>query len=672
MQANVIVYDRDMRKVAYLENAFDIGYETPINSLWTAQFSLPATDEKNNECKPLYHVELFDGNERIELFRIIPNTATRSADGQKVTYQCEHVLATLLDDVLFQFHTIGNTGVYTSDVLAYVLSKQSIQRWKLGSVDFTRQFEYNWENENLLAALFSVPKVFDQDYMWTFDTSLYPWSINLVEPLSDVQAYIRYGVNMQGITKTEDPTDLCTRLYCLGYGEGVNQLTISDVNGGSPYLDADTQAQYGVVSRIFVDRRFQSPETLKARCETLLEGLKHPRVTYTVSASELYSLTRDPIDKFRVGHKVRVKDSELGVDITARVVNVRKSNVLGAPGDVQLEIANKPQNIAGSIADIADRQRINEVYAQGATNFDSHDFADNCDPTHPAILRFWVPQETARINKVRLSYQSEAFRAYSRSIEAAPSTTSGPSSRETTASGGQTTSGPSSTSTTASGGQTTSGPSSTSTTASGGTPTSGPSTRETTANAGSSVPSTRTNHWTLSPPEFLPADFMNMAGDPPHVHSMFSVAHTHQIDIPPHTHEMDHFHIMGPHVHGMDHTHNIGPHVHGMDHTHQIGSHTHGMDHTHHISSHSHGIQYGIFQGPMPTVVTVKVDGNVVPSVSANEDDIDIVPYLAKDAEGKITRGAWHTVEVIPNNLGRIVANVNSQIFVQSRGGGDY
>lgn len=91
------------------------------------------------------------------------------------TYQLEHVLATLVDDVLFRYHQIGNIGVYTDEVLEYILSHQEIQRWKLGQVDFDRQFEYKWENENLLAALFSVPKPFVDPYLFTWDTTRYPY-----------------------------------------------------------------------------------------------------------------------------------------------------------------------------------------------------------------------------------------------------------------------------------------------------------------------------------------------------------------------------------------------------------------------------------------------------------------------------------------------------------------
>jgi phage minor structural protein len=690
MSIPVKIYNQQMQLVAVLDNAFAVGYEMPLNNLWRASFSLPADDPKNAECRPLYYVEIFDGDERIDLFRIVPHAAQRDSSGQTITYQCEHVLATLLDDVMFQFHQIGNLGVYTRDVLEYILDKQLTPRWQLGTVSFARQFEYSWENENLLAALFSVPKPFVEEYMWTWDTSVYPWTLNLVEqPAIENDpnvTYIRYGHNMREIEREIDPTTLCTRLYCLGFGEGVNQLTIAEVNGGVPYLDADTQAQYGIISKIWVDRRFEHPETLKARGEALLEELKHPRITYRAKAADL------GLQRFRTGSHVIVKDEELGIDITARVVNVRKPDITGAPGDIEIEIANRPLDIAGSIAELADRQRINEVYAQGATNFDSHDFADNCDPDHPAIMRFWVPEETVRINKVRLSFRVEPFRSYERAIEAAPATTSGPSTRQTTAAGGQTTSGPSSRTTTAAGGQTTSGPSSRTTTAAGGQTTSGPSSKTTTEQTSTY---NTTYYGGLYPQQNYDPDYTtSTVGDHNHgippgtqlavagggyvvwspsgAHNHMLGYHYHEFWGEPHVHGMDHTHEIAPHVHEMDHTHEIAPHVHEMDHTHEIAPHVHDMDHTHTIPAHTHDIEYGIFEGPTPTAVTVRVDGNVVPGLGTSADEVDIIPYLAKDSGGKIQRGTWHTIEIAPNSLGRIVATVLTQIFVQSRGGGNY
>ncbi|WP_340014641.1 phage tail protein [Paenibacillus sp. FSL K6-1318] len=627
--AYVTVYDLQMRKVAYLENAFDVSYEAPMNALWTASFSLPADDTKNSECQPLYFVEIHDGDERLELFRILPSQTRRGSDGATITYTCEHVLATLLDDVLFLYHTVGNLGVYTRDVIQYILSKQIVKRWQLGTVQFDRQFEYNWENENLLGALFSIPQPFPDEYMWTFDTTVYPWKLNLIKPSEQEEAYIRYGVNLQGISRTVDPSKVSTRIFGLGYGEGVNQLTFADINGGKPYIEAEPEyiQKYGIVQTIFVDRRFEYPETLLARCQTLLDELKEPSVQYTVDAAEIYALTNDPIDRFVSGAMVRVQDSDLGIDIKARVVKVSKGNLLGDPGAVTLEIANKSQDIAGSIADLRNRMHISEVYAQGATNYDSHDFADNCDPTHPAVLRFWLPAETARVNKVALSFRVEPFRGYSRAIESAPSVSSGPSTRNTTANGG------------------------------GETPT--------TSTQPSRIESSSTlDDWDLFAINI--PEYVNSVLD--HNHGIPTGTALMKADGTPIT-----FVASGGHGHSLttDHRHSVT--IPSHNHTVTIAPHTHNMDHTHTIPAHSHEIEFGIWEGPMPESVQVRVDGVLVPGLSTSGEEIDIIPFLSKDNSGKINRGDYHEITITPvNSLGRVVASVFTQIFAQSRGGGDY
>ena len=100
------IFDRNMKRLAFLDNAVSVGYSLEINSLWTATFTLPADDDKNAYCQPLNFVEIFDGDERIDLFRIIGEDLERS-NGATRFYDCEHVLATLLSDVLFQYHQYG-------------------------------------------------------------------------------------------------------------------------------------------------------------------------------------------------------------------------------------------------------------------------------------------------------------------------------------------------------------------------------------------------------------------------------------------------------------------------------------------------------------------------------------------------------------------------------------
>lgn len=643
---NIIrVYDRDMNKIAYLENAYGVGYDLPLNELWTAQFTMPADDEKNRHCQAFNFVEIFDGGERVELFRIMPSTLTRNTQGS-ITYQCEHVLATLLDDVMFQYHQIGNIGVGTVTVLRYILDRQIVKRWQLGTCDYDRRFEYKWENENLLAALFSVPQPFNQLYRWEFDTTGTTWRIHLKQLPTQFKADITYKKNMTEIEKTVDPTTIVTRLYCLGYGEGDNQLDIRSVNNGIPYLESNGQTTtWGIKASILVDRRFESPETLKAYGQALLDQLKHPYKSYTTKAVDLFRKSPGIYEKFVPGDIVRVIDKEDDIIEDLPIVRVSKGDITGNPGDIEIEVANKSRDIAGSISELADRTRINEVYAQGATNQMIVPFFDNADPSNPATMRVYIPDTMARINKCILNFRLEPFRAYSKAIEGGgsttKSTTSGGGSQATSSSGGGTSRS------TSSGGGT-----SRSTSSGGGaevTSRSGGDSTETSGDSGIDV--TWGTAWTSNNLDHAHS-FERVTG---HKHRIYIPSHRHDVDIPRHSHDVD----IPSHTHNVD----IPDHNHYVN----IPSHQHNIS----LPDHIHNLEFGIYEGQTSSSVTIKVDGHAVGQAQANQD-IDIIPFLSVDGDGKIQRNTWHEVEIVPDGMTRVVANIFMQIFTNSRGGGDF
>ncbi len=627
------VFDRNMKRLAYLDNAMSVGYTLETNSLWTATFTMPADDPKTEYCTPLNYVEIFDGDERIDLFRIIGEDLERS-DGATRFYNCEHVLATLLNDVLFQYHQCGGTGVRTAEVLNYILNRQTTRNWVLGSCDFERFFEYNWENSTLLAALFAVPECFDSDYLWTWDTTGYPWSLSLVAPSDRLKSEIRYAKNMTEIRKSRDDTGLANRIYALGYGEGVNQLTISSVNNGLPYVeDALSIEKYGLCSSILVDTRYEVEENLKAYAEQILRESAEPYYSYEIGAIDLHRLTGDAFSRFWPGEIVRIVDDEDGVNLRARIVSVTKDDAQGDPGAVSVTIANKSKDIAGSISDLQSRALIGETYAQGATNQQVYNFSDNADADHPATMKIYIDESVVRINKMLLNIQFEPFRAFEQAI--------GGGGGQTTSSGGGTTTSSGGGSTTSSGGG--------STTSSGGGQTSSG-----TALESSNILPNETN------------------GQAVHNHGLSSGAKLAIVDSSLKIVGYESFVWSGAHIHPA-HTHRISDHTHRVDsHTHRVSAHTHTVPaHTHTVQNHTHAIQFGIYEGQRASRATIRVDGNVLPAQSGY-DNIDIVAYLSKDDSGKIQRGTWHTVEVLPDTMSRIVGAVFSQTFCNSRGGGDY
>ena len=822
------VYNQDMQMLAVLDNADNIGYDLKHNDLWTGSFSLASDDPKNSFCQAHNLVKLPDGSRNTGLYRIVgmPNGEETGLGGMR-TYSLEHVMATLLDDVLFGYHEVGGTGVNTRTVMQYILDRQTTVRWRLGTVDFNDYFQYHFENVSLLSALLSLGEVLTEAYTWEFNTNTTPWTVNLRRADATPGCGIHYGRNLVSITKSMDATALVTRLYPLGYGEGVNQLTIKEANGGVPYIDADTKATWGVKCSVWTDTRIQDAATLKARAQQVLEGYKNPYLSYTAKAVDLYKETGYSWDNFMPGKLVRVMDGEHGINFDARIVTISKRDVNGDPGDIEITIANTPRDAADSINKLADRVGIGELYSQGATNLFAIPFADNADESHPAKFRVYIPAGMVRINKMLLTWQLQAFRAYSTGAAAGGGTT------KTSTSGGGST-------------QTTSTRDTVTYSSEYGGDCVVSTSQRVVAKAADG--NTELIGWTFGPRDNgVSADgavmtntkaslsTLNTGAGTAHNHGM---GHTHAISghshtVKSHTHGMDHYHSTYSHSHTVNdhshymwhwhqggshyhqvnsHWHNVNSHWHSIpsgasytdgatsstdsdspytstesagtggpkygddykyytddaspgtnsaspntgspkngsdgtfkyytdaaspdttsvelrtlgasvgsnsksdtdnesSHTHPLTVHSHGMDHFHRLASftipplsievpahghnvkipghnhsvtipahthdltlpdHTHDIVYGIYEGRRASSVTIKVDGTTVPASEITKREIDVSGYLSKDDAGKIKRGTWHDIEIVPNGLTRIEANLTAQVFVQSVGGGDY
>lgn len=395
------VFDRERNRTAILDNAYGIQEDKKLNSLCYFTFTLPYNDPKNEYCKP-YHYIRHDGS---ELYRIMPITVAIEETGG-VTYQCEHVLATLLDNVLYGYHVIGNIGVYTDDVIRYILARQNTGNWELDSCDFRYQFEYGFENENLLSALFSVFAPFAEPCKLETNTKTYPWrlSIKRLQTTGTPDRYIRYRHNMTRFQQNQDPERVCTRIYPLGYGEGINQLTIKEVNNGIPYLQSPPEiiAKYGLIEKVWIDRRYADAETLKAVASSILRNIQTPEVSYEI----------EYIDNAEPGQRIRIiyPDSKEYVDTYITEVSQNFDDITQS----SITISNRDVSISSKISELAEKQWIAENYAQGATNVYCQSLQANCDGNSAASLNFIIPSELKIVNRVFAKVRIKPFRAYSK------------------------------------------------------------------------------------------------------------------------------------------------------------------------------------------------------------------------------------------------------------------
>ncbi|MER2057234.1 MAG: phage tail protein [Niallia sp.] len=665
-----------LQQTAILQNAYNISYEKVHNQLWSASFSLPLNDPKNKHCTPLSFVEIVDDyinsegeevSEYVGLFRIVPKTTVKNASANEVTYELEHVLATLLDKQIFGFEQ--TTNLTTRQNIELLLDMQIVKHWQLGDVETTRYFSYNFENTNLLSAIFSVPNPFDVEMKWTWDTQSYPWTLNLVNLETTPTCEIREGYNLIDLSVEENPMGIYNRIYPLGYGEGVNQLTIKKVNNNIPYVeDAESIALYGVREYVWPDKRYTNDTVLKAAAESLLVKWKEPIIKWKTNAAELSKKTGLTKDKFREGAVVRLRLDDFPVT-DVRIVKESRSDIKKEEWNVSLELGNLTDDIATTSTDLERRQQINELNTDGYTNLLTYSYNDNADNENPAEIQIFIPEETVRLNKAVLSYKTDNFRAYERAIEGGgsivSSTSSGGATVQSTSSGGESTqtssSGGASTQTSSSGGGV-----STSTSSGGGT-------TQTSAAGGDH------NHLVLTGSNYVGpvqpvryqgssgggiievngssgADIYTAGSSGNHSHSVSVPSHTHDFNVPAHTHSVS----IPAHTHSVS----IPAHTHDVS----VPSHTHDIT----LPNHTHAIDFGIYKlSTLPTSVTIKIDGNTHTINSINADEVDLIPYLSKESGGRVTRG-WHTIEILPNARGRINAQIYTQFFISGHGGGDY
>lgn len=588
------VYDKSLKKLAILQNALDVSESININAVSTMTFTLSKNDPKNEYCAAFNYIKFGD-----RMYRILPSEFDLTTSPTMV-YECEHVIATLIDELMYGDVVIGNLGVYTTEVIEFVLSKQKTKHWKLGVCEFARQFEYGWTNESLLSALFSIPNSFVDPYIWEFDTTSHPWTVSLkkLDTSQNPQLYIRQGKNLITLKRRSDPTNICTRLYAHGYGEGINTLTFADINDGKPYIDSPQEYidKYGLKEKLFVDRRYENKESLLEAARAMLNELQEPYVEYEV---EFVEVSEQFLDKAEVGKVCMIIANE--VQYKTYITGVEWD--YGETTDCKLTIANKPQDVASSVADLADRQRIEMTYAQGATQLYAQSLQANCDSDNGAEMQFYIPAEMKIVNSVQVKIKMSRFRAYSQ----ATSTTD--KSTQTSSSGGRSTQ----TSSSGGGGSTTSGA------GGGGITTSGDSgvdvtwgDRETTVASGHS-------HYVR-----------------------VTTGHKHEIELPQHSHR----------VTISSHSHNVS-----------IPAHTHNVD----IPGHNHEITPGIYFFGSAKNFKLYVNNVLRGSFSSSDAEVDITQYLVND-QGIISRGTWHSVNIVPDDLAYICLDMYVQGFVQSRG----
>lgn len=634
-----------------IKKAYNISYSERSNNLFIGGFTLPADDNLTKKIKQFSFVEIYDGEKRVELFMVVKSAESYGSSVPVIKYDLMDALF-LLNLSVIEFLQLTNPT--TREALQAVMDCQYLPYWKLGDVEFSRGFSYQWENENgLLSPLMSVLDDTAEQYVIERDTTKFPFVLHFRKPTSKVSARVKQGYNMTGFTVEQEGKNLVNWILPKGNAEGINAVDIAKLNGGKKYLmDQESMNEYFPAQTIWKDDRFTVDENLFEAAKSRLNAWKEPEVSWNVSAVDLTKVLRHPENlAFNKNREINANDLKLDSlvevetkkygKINLRVLERSKSDVTGKPGDMTLKITN--EGINAFAYDEERQQEISKVTANGAQNIIPYIFDREADDNEPVDFNFEIPEDCVNVNSAFLWIKPTNFRATSKGNKSTDSVVSS----NTSSSGGGTTVG----STSEAGGGSTQG--ATSSSGGGQTSSSGGNHKHLVAYNGgnpSAGPVGYTNFYSTEPSSGARVgfvvlgktsnDFYTASESGSHSHTVSSHTHSVSINIPAHTHR---FSVT-------------------------ISAHTHSVSIT--IPGHTHQIIYGIFKYQhLPTRLDVWIDDNLISVHDVNIKRFDIAKYLKKDSSGKVVRGE-HNLKIKPNDLVRFEIQLMLTVFIKSRIGG--
>lgn len=454
-------------------------------------------------------VKVYDTRDNSVIFsgRVLPTKDGMTQDGKfhkEVT--CEGALAFLNDTHTRRWNFTNQTP---EQILTYLLNQHnskvdSERQIQLGTVEITQPITIDTNCETTLNAIITkIRNVLGGDIRaQERNGTLY--LDYLVAQGANNGVEIRLGYNLKEIIREYDPTDIVTRVIPLGYGEGINQLDITKVNGGVEYLeDSSAINQYGVIEGVVTNKDIQNDYTLKIWGQTILNEKKQPRLTYEQTALDLSVLTGHENEKYELGDTIHTIVDVLSIDVYSRVIE-RERDLINNPWNPRLTISTRPITLTDQIIDLKQRNLTLENAPQGSTYIDTYGYAENIDTEHPFQLPVWLSPDILNVNRVRLHIDSQKYRAYEKGAASGGGTTA------TSSNGGGTST------TTASGG--------------GGSVTSS----EESLNDSQSL-----NHPACPHGAFSHLPHWHVVSIPAHTHNVSIEDHTHKVTIPKHVHALE-------------------------------------------------------------------------------------------------------------------------------------
>lgn len=286
---------------------------------------------------PAFHsfVELYTAKGSAGVYRV---NAFDGDVGSKTGVKLQHGLCVLADDApVFTRNENGGLDEIegtVSELLTRLWSMRGVDvtpgYWNLGTMAKTPVVKYQPRTDSLLQAVQTIIKK-AHGYALSFDQSVFPWKLNVVQLSDSDPCEGRFSRNLDGVEIGMDDSDLVTRVY------------LDDRDG---HTDADTISTWGVVSEILSVPENATDASVAAYVADYLEAHKTPTVTIECTCADLSGITGESIDSLDLGRMCRACLPDYNTTINERIVALDVPDVYGDPYGVRVSMSNKVETTA--------------------------------------------------------------------------------------------------------------------------------------------------------------------------------------------------------------------------------------------------------------------------------------------------------------------------------------
>lgn len=291
-----------------LQNLKDYHIVETLDGNETLYFSLPIKDSQNNDIKLEYYVQ----NEKNRYV-----LKEKHSNGDWYDYVCQLDV----DDLKISSSIYASGYSFYGSAYDFCLALESDiysisgKTWSVETDIPDGEKDVSGSDSNMLGYLTNGAEVFGAEIKIDSINKKIYFNQKIGE---DKGAYFIDELNLKKIEIDSNTNDLITRLIPIG----ADRLTISNINGGVPYVENKTYTTKNIYAS-WVDERYTDAESLKADAESKLSELCKPLTTYTANIIDLASANPEyNILSYSIGDTVTLFNRKENQKQTHRIVEI--------------------------------------------------------------------------------------------------------------------------------------------------------------------------------------------------------------------------------------------------------------------------------------------------------------------------------------------------------------